>query len=250
MKKIFLYMLLVIMLIDVANAKVFHVNYEAKFGILGKVGKINNTIITKNGRYTIDTTLKLYGVAKMLLGNQKEHYISKGRVVDGIFLPEFYSMSTIKKHKRMLKEYHFDHKTHKLVRIKKKWRDGKLTSDEKKEVNFYAKDDLLTLYFNMDKHIKAHKNQHRFTLNVAGLERQKGKVTISVATSKDIEEYKDDLGSSASWYAKARIVQKSFKNKSGDILLSASEDGYIQKAVIKDLVMYGDAVLKRVESRR
>jgi len=231
-------------------AKKISVNYEARFGILGKVGAIYNTIDIKNGRYTIDTTLKLYGIAKMLLGNQKEHYISKGRVIDGLFLPDFYSMSTIKKHKRMLKEYHFKHKTHKLVRIKKKWRDGKLISDEKKIVKFYAKDDLLTLYFNMDEHIKVHKNQYKFILNVAGLERQKGKVTINVATPKDIKNYKDDLGSSTSWYAKAHIVQKSFKNKSGDILLSVSKDGYIQKAVIKDLVMYGDAVLNRIESRR
>jgi len=244
-KKLLIYIFLFIGVTDSVYAKKISVNYEARFGLLGKVGAIYNTIDINNGRYTINTTLKLYGVAKMLLGNQKEHYISKGKVVDGMFLPEFYSMSTIKKHKKMLKEYHFDHKTHKLVRIKKKWRNGKLTSDEKKIVNFYAKDDLLTLYFNMDKHIKDHKAKHSFNLMVAGLERQNGKVKITVASLKDKKKYQDELGNSASWYAKAHIVQKSFKNKSGDILLSISKDRYIQTAVIKDLVMYGDAVLKR-----
>jgi hypothetical protein len=156
-------------------------------------------------------------------------------------------MSTIKKNKKLIKKYYFDHQKHIVTRIKKKYRDGKITEDSKIKLNVYAKDDLLTLYFNMDRHIKAHKNQKSFTLNVAGLEKQKGKVKITQATRDDINEYKDELGSSYSWYAKALIVQKSFKNKKGDILLSASKDGYIKKAVIKDLVMYGDATLKRIK---
>jgi ribosomal protein S9 len=244
MKKIFIYIFLVTIVSNIASAKVIHINYEAKFGILGRVGKIDNKIIINGGKYTIDTTLKLYGIAKMLLGNQKEHYISKGRFVSGKFIPNYYSMSTIKSDKKSLKEYFFDHKRKSLTRVKKKWRDGKITTNDKRVMS-YATDDLLTLYFNMNRHIQEHKNQHNFTLNVAGLERQKGKVTISVATKRDIKKYRDDLGSSASWYAKAHIVQKSFKNKSGDILLSVSKDGYIKKAVIKDLVMYGDAVLYR-----
>ena len=247
MKKSFLYVILFLFMTNTLFAKSLTIDYEATFGILGEVGLIHNKIVTKDGKYRIDTTVKLYGIAKMLLGNQKEHYISKGFIKDGFFVPTYYSMSSIKKSKKSLKEYFFDHKKHKLIRIKRKWKHGKLTYNKKTNIKFYAKDDLLTLYFNMDKHIKAHKNQHSFTLNVAGLERQKGKVTISVATSKDRDDYEDDLGKSASWYAKAHIVQKSFKNKSGDILLSASKDGYIKRAVIKDLVMYGDAVLKRVD---
>jgi len=245
MKKIFIYIFLVTIVSNIASAKVIHINYEAKFGILGRVGKIDNKIIINGGKYTIDTTLKLYGIAKMLLGNQKEHYISKGRFVSGKFIPNYYSMSSVKKGKKRVKEYFFNHRKHRIIRLKKRWQNGKLVKNKKVTLKFYATDDLLTLYFNMNRHIQEHKNQHNFTLNVAGLERQKGKVTISVATKRDIKKYRDDLGSSASWYAKAHIVQKSFKNKSGDILLSVSKDGYIKKAVIKDLVMYGDAVLYR-----
>jgi hypothetical protein len=244
MKKI---VFILITVLSIAHTQVLDISYIAKFGILGKVGKIDNKIIINHNRYTIDTTLKLYGIAKMLLGGQKEHYISKGKIINGYFVPDFYSMSSIKKSKSSLKKYYFDHKKHTVTRIKTKTKNHKVTSNKKKILDFYAKDDLLTLYFNMDRHIKAYKNKKSFILNVAGLEKQKGKVKITQATRDDRDEYKDDLGSSYSWYAKALIVQKSFKNKKGDILLSASKDGYIKKAVIKDLVMYGDATLKRIK---
>jgi hypothetical protein len=244
MKKIFF---ILITVLSMAHTQVLNISYIAKFGILGKVGRIDNKIIINNNKYTIDTTLRLYGIAKMLLSGQKEHYISKGKITNGYFVPDFYSMSTIKKHKKLIKKYYFDHQKHIVTRIKKKYRDGKITDDSKIKLKVYAKDDLLTLYFNMDRHIKAHNNQKSFTLNVAGLEKQKGKVKITQATSGDIAEYKDELGSSYNWYAKALIVQKSFKNKKGDIFLSVSRDGYIKKAVIKDLVMYGDAILLRTQ---
>jgi hypothetical protein len=155
-------------------------------------------------------------------------------------------MSSIKRHKSTLKEYYFNHSKHNITRVKKKKKHGKVTT-KKTVLDFYANDDLLTLYFNMHRHIQAHKHQKSFILNVAGLEKQKGKVKITQATSSDRDNYIDDLGSGALWYAKALIVQKSFKNKKGDILLSASKDGYIKKAVIKDLIMYGDATLTRIK---
>ena len=77
------------------------------------------------------------------------------------------------------------------------------------------------------------------------MEKQKGLVKITIAQGKEIARYKKDLGKSADWYAKALIVQKNFRKKKGDILLSVDKDGYIKKAVLKDVLMYGDAKLIR-----
>ena len=250
MKKILIYIVLILLSSNWLLAKTINVNYKASFGILGTIATIDNKIIIKKDTYEIDTRLKFKGFAKLLLGTQQEHYVSKGFIKNGFFVSYYYYAMSQKDNRNKLNEYFIDHKTKSITKRRRKWKKGKLYYDKKKDLNFYAKDDLLTLYFNMDKHIKAHKNQKNFILNVAGLEKQKGKVKITVATAKDKQKYKNDLGSSASWYAKALIVQKNFKHKKGDILLSVSKDGYIKKAVIKDLVMYGDAVLKRVESRR
>ena len=86
-----------------------------------------------------------------------------------------------------------------------------------------------------------------YTMKAVGLEKQKGVVKVTVPTDAQANSYKKDLGSTANWYAKARIVQENFRTNSGDILLSVDDDGFIKKAVIKDILMFGDAQLLRVK---
>ena len=226
-------------------ANVVNVNYKATFGIFGKVGSIYNKVTTQKYHYEIDTTVKLAGLAKLLLGGQREHYISKGHLEHGMMVSDEYTMETIKGKKRKLKEYYINHKKHYVTKRYRKWNKGKLVQDTTKKLDFYAKNDLLTLYFNMDRAI-THKGKV-YKMKAVGLEKQKGLVEVTVPNDSQTASYKKDLGKSASWYAKALIVQKNFRKKKGDILLSASEDGFIKKAVIKDILLYGDAKLMRVK---
>jgi hypothetical protein len=86
-----------------------------------------------------------------------------------------------------------------------------------------------------------------YTIKAIGLEKQRGIVKVTVPTNAKAASYKKDLGSSADWYAKALIVQKNFRKKKGDILLSVDSDRFIKKAVIKDVLLYGDAKLVRTK---
>jgi len=237
--------LIFILLMTYLGAKSVEVDYKATFGIFGKVGSIYNKVTTTKRHYRIDTTVKLSGLAKLLLGGQKEHYTSKGHLEHGLMVSDVYTMETIKGSSRKLKTYHIDHKKHRVVKHYQKWKEGKLIRDTTTTLDFYAKNDLLTLYFNMDRAIK--QKGKVYTMKAVGLEKQKGIVEVTVPNESQTAPYKKDLGKSANWYAKALIVQKNFKKNKGDILLSVSEDGFIQKAVIKDIVMYGDAKLIRTK---
>jgi hypothetical protein len=84
-----------------------------------------------------------------------------------------------------------------------------------------------------------------YQFKAVGLEKQKGLVQVTVPKESEIKPYIKDLNLSADWYAKAEIVQQNFKGNKGDILLSVDTDGFIKKAVIKDIMMYGDAKLIR-----
>ena len=127
----------------------------------------------------------------------------------------------------------------------RKWRKGKLVEDRTEKLKFYAKDDLLTLYFNLGVAVK--KKGKKYMFNAVGLEKQNGKVQITVPDDAQAAAYKKDLGQGASIYVKALIHQKNFRKKKGDILLAIAKDGFIYKSVIKDILFYGDAKLTRIK---
>jgi len=243
-KRILIVCSLFIFLGSFASAKVTQLNYKATFGIFGTVGTIKNILTQNNNTYKIKTKVQLAGMAKSILGGQVEDYISTGHIENGLMISDKYTMTSTKKNKIVKKEYHINHKTKSITKRYRKWIKGKLTKDYTQKLKFYAKDDLLTLYFNIGHAVKEKGKTYNF--RAVGLEKQNGKVQITVPSDKKTARYKQDLGK-ANLYAKALIYQKNFRNKKGDILLGIDKDGFIKKSVIKDILMFGDAKLVRTK---
>ena len=246
MKKNILIVIALLVLSSVFTfAKVTQLNYKATFGIFGTVGTIQNVLTQKKKTYEIQTKVKLAGLAKMIMGGQTEVYTSKGHMQNGLMISDDYIMTSTKKGKIEKKIYHINHQKKYVSKRYQKWMDGKLVEEKKEKLPFYAKDDLLTLYFNLGHAIKEKGKTYLF--KAVGLEKQQGKVYISVPKDTKNASYKRDLGKGASLYAKALIHQKNFRKKKGDILLAVGKDGFIQKSVIKDVLLYGDAKLIRTK---
>jgi len=224
-------------------AETTYLEYKVKFGIFGTVGTIKNVLTKDSKTYSIKTKVKLAGLAKMLMGGQVEEYVSQGHMKNGLMISDKYIMNTTKKNKIVKKEYTINHIKKYVTRRYRKWIDGKLVQERSNTLKFYAKDDLLTLYFNLGQAIKQKGKTYAF--KAVGLEKQEGIVKITVPSDATSASYKKDLGNGAKLYAKARIHQKNFRKKKGDILLAIGHDGFIQKSVIKDVLMYGDAKLIR-----
>lgn len=245
MKRLLIVAILFLGISDLVSAKVTQLDYKATFGIFGTVGTIKNQLTQNAKTYTIKTKVQLAGLAKVLLGGQVEDYVSKGHMRKGLMVSDSYTMTTTKKDKITKKEYTINHRKKYVTKRIRKWQKGKLVKDTTQKLSFYAKDDLLTLYFNLGKAVNKKGGKKLFTS--VGLEKQKGKVQITVpSNAKQAEYYKRNLGNDAQIYAKALIYQKNFRKKKGDILLAVADDGFIKKAVIKDVLFYGDARLVRV----
>lgn len=227
------------------SAQETQLNYTATFGIFGTVGSIENTLTQDKKTYEIDTKVILVGLAKVLLSGQADHYTSKGHMENGLMVSDFYKMESKKQDKVVKKEYHINHKEKYVTKRYRKWHKGKLVKDDTEKLTFYAKDDLLTLYFNLGNAVK--KKGQKYLFHAVGLEKQNGKVQITVPDDTQVGVYKKDLGEGADIYAKALIHQKNFRKKKGDILLAVGKDGFITKSVIKDILFYGDAQLVRVK---
>ena len=228
---------------NLSVASVDYINYNATFGILGTVATLKNKIIKNKKTYEIESKVELKGLAKALMKGHTERHISKGHIVNGIMVSDLYQSIQKSKKKTVSKEYRINHQKRYVTKRVRKWINGKLVKESKKKLKFYAKDDLLTLYFNLGKAVKKRGKTYQF--KAVGLEKQQGKVKITVPSKAKQAPYIKDLGTGASLYAKALIHQRNFKKKKGDILLSLAQDGYIEKSVIKDVVLYGDVRIVR-----
>lgn len=240
LKKFFLTLLLLVSFTMNIDAKVIHAEYDVSYGILGKIGTAKATLKKEDKKYVIDVKLKATGLAKLLSSGREEHHISKGHVVNGVMISDLYQV--IKSHGDVLvsKEYWVDHK-HKRVKKKyTKYKKGKLLTDTTSYLDFYSKNDLLTLYFNLDSVIKDKRKPKTYSFEAVGAERQKGRVTVSIPKKNRISYYYEVLGDDSAWYATAIIHQKIFSSKEGHLLLGVADDGITNKAVLKDVIFFGD----------
>jgi len=245
MKNIFL--LLTLLLGVVLNAETIKANYKVEFGIFGKIGIANAVLTRDKNSYEIDVQLKATGLAKTLSGGRTEHHVSKGHIENGLMVSDMYQV--IKSHgsKTINKVYTFDHKNKTVTKKYKSWKNGKVKSESSKTLKFYSKDDLLTLYFNLSKKIDRKVEDKSYTFLAVGAEKQDGKVEIYIPKKSDYSEYKEMLGkNNNSWYARAIIHQNIFSSDKGEMLLRIGNDGITQKAVLKDLIFFGDIRAERI----
>jgi hypothetical protein len=239
--------ILVLLCISQIQAKVLDVSYEVSFGMLGKLGISEAHLETIGDQYTIDIKMKATGMAKILSKNRKERHISKGHVVNGLYISDSYTVVKSYGKKHTEKRYTIDHKSKKVKKEYLRTKNGTTEKDEHTILDFYSENDLLTLYFNLPKMIKERSKAASYEFSAVGAERQKGKVEVYIPKKSELKVYKKILGEGEYWYITAVIYQKIFASNKGELMLSIGKDGITQKAVLKDLVMFGDLVAERIK---
>ena len=224
------------------QAETIEANYKVEFGIFGEIGVANATLTKDDASYTIDVELEATGLAKKLSGNRKEHHISKGHIENGVMVSDLYQV--IKSHgdKTTNKVYYIDHKNRSVLKSYKYWKNGTLTDDSNATLDYYSKNDLLTLYFNLDKMVKDKQKSASYTFTAVGAEKQNGSVDVIIPKNNELNEFEETVGAKDKngWYARAIINQDIFSSDKGELLLRIGEDGITQKAVLKDLILFGD----------
>ena len=245
MKKIWI--LITMIMLSTLTAQTIKADYKVEFGIFGEIGIANAVLTRDENSYEIDVQLKATGLAKTLSGGRTEQHISKGHIENGLMVSDMYQV--IKSHgsKTSNKIYRLDHKTKSVTKTYKSWESGKIENESSETLKFYSKDDLLTLYFNLNKKIDRTKEDKHYTFLAVGAEKQEGKAEIYIPKKSDSAEYQKMLGSNNnSWYARAIIHQKIFSSDKGELMLRIGNDGITQKAVLKDLIFFGDIRAERI----
>jgi len=259
--------ILVLLFMSQIQANVLDVSYKVSFGVFGKLGISDAHLETTGDKYTIDIKMKATGLAKTLSKNRKERHVSKGHIVNGLYVSDSYTVvkSYGKKHtvnglyvsdsytvvksygkKHTEKRYTIDHNSKQVKKEYLRTKNGKIEKDEHTVLDFYSENDLLTLYFNLSKMIKERSKPGTYAFSAVGAERQKGRVEVYIPKESELEGYKKTLGEGEYWYMTAVIYQKIFASNKGELMLAVGKDGITQKAVLKDLMMFGDLVAERI----
>ena len=246
MKKI-LISLSFVLLSTFLKAETIKVDFKVEFGIIGEIG-IANAVLTKDDNYyEINVKLKATGIADTLSGGRNEHHVSKGQIKDGLMVSDYYQVTKSHGSKMTTKLYTINHKEKTVSKVYKRWKNGKQTINKEETLDFYSFDDLLTLYFNLDKKILDKTKSRHYIFKAVGAEKQKGTVEVAIPQESELEDYREMLGKNDdSWYAKAIVYQDIFSSDKGELLLRIGNDGITQKAVLKDLIFFGDIRAERI----
>jgi hypothetical protein len=246
MKKIIKTLMAAICLVAAVQAETVEAEYKVSFGILGEIGVAKAHMERGERNYRIEIEGISTGFAKALSRSRQEKQVSEGHVVNGILVPDRYSIIRSFANKTISKSYTIDHSKKMAVRLVEKKEDGKLVFREEKKLDFYAPNDLLTLYFNLAKLIPDKDRGAYYKFKAFGAEKQGGDVEVVVAGKETHSLYENDLGSGGYWYLTAIIHQKIFSSNRGELMLSVDKNGITKKAILKDVVLFGDIRAERV----
>lgn len=229
------------------HAKSIKADFSVEFGVVGEVGRAHAVLTTDGTYYMIEAKVSAVGIAKAITDDLKERHISKGHVADGLLVTDMYQMIKSYGIYTSTTIYRVDHKKKKLTRQYKEWRYDKLMIDDTDTLAYYSKDDMLTLFLNLPMHIKEKYTHKTYRFKAVGADRKNGRVDITIPSSGHLAQMKALLGEGkeGSWYSKVVMHRKLYHSKQGELDVRIGKEGMVDKAVLKDLIFFGDVRIIR-----
>jgi hypothetical protein len=116
---------------------------------------------------------------------------------------------------------------------------GKEKSKHREKLKFYAKDDLLSLFFNFKTLFPSLDIKKHYILHAVGTNKDTGKVDIFPLAKQDFSDLiSGDLTNLK--LMKVILSDKIFASKKGELYLGLDSRGLCEKAVLKDVILFGD----------
>jgi len=240
------------------SAKTLHAKYHVEYGVIGKVADINVSYRSDTKHYRIDAFVAAYGrLANLITHHLREHHISTGSLQSVMHATDHYEM-----HKRYGKYksntiYRTNIKRATLIRTYKLYENGKFKFTQTKKLPYFSMHDLLTFFLDLPKLIEGTKMGSCKTFRVVGADRKNGRVDVCLPSSSNINRYKKLLdmnatGNSSLFYAKVIMYRKLYHSKQGELEIAIDRDGIVHKAVLEDVLFFGDVriVLDEIKEDR
>jgi hypothetical protein len=190
--KIFFVLVLTFSTVVAFDFKHIEVEYRASYGVLGEVGEATAVLEIEEDRYKIYVEAQSTGWAKWVTSGRKERYESRGLIKDGLLLPSLFIKDRIWGEKTERKRYAFHHDTEKIHTLLTKV-DGIKTEETRNLLSFYAKNDILSLFFNLPQLIGKEMQTAKKEFVAVGASRATGMVTIETPQGKKKKRDKESF---------------------------------------------------------
>lgn len=220
-------------------SKTLSATYDVSYGIFSNLGKSKAHLhIDENSNYIVRIDASAEGFAKILSNSRVELYESYGKVVDDRLIPDVFIKTRATKSKTETKRYEFNH-TKKIVSIERS-KNG--IKQPKEKYDFYAPDDILSLFFNSKLHTKEAQN---YTAYAIGGNNKDGKIDIEFPKGTELEKIKKSLGTARGDFLKVILNQPIFSSSRGELIINLNRDGLAEIAILEDVLLFGDILGKK-----
>jgi hypothetical protein len=216
--------------------------YKVTFGIFGQIGIAKTNLHVEDNNYKITIHAKTTGMANLLSGEREEWYVSSGKVdEDGVLVPDFYQ-KTVHRYsahkgetvlKKDIRKYIFFHDSKELHVEQSKHR-GEQVSHEQKDGDYYAPNDLLSLFFNFKKMLPSLEVKTESTFYAVGANKTDGRIDVKPLHVKDEFDWKNGH------LMKVVVNDDIFASDKGELLINLRDDGLCTQAILKDVLFFGD----------
>ncbi|MEA3522898.1 MAG: hypothetical protein U9R50_07970 [Campylobacterota bacterium] len=253
MKRLILLLLVTTTLLFGAHAK-----YDVTFSVFGKIGEADVSMERTKDTYLIIIDAKTTGKAADLSGNRHEKYISQGKILDGLLVPDVLTIERSSDDKLEYTSFIFDHDEHNISIEKAKIKTVTQSdidifslainytyheefSASNKYNDFYTQNDIVTLFFNASHHLKDMDFGDEKTLQAVGVSTDNGEVAIAAPKYQQLQYMKKVMGSkNAEQFVRVGVSKDYFKDDDGALLVSLSPDTFPQEAMMEGILMFGD----------
>ncbi len=253
MKKIFILLILITTFLF-SQTKLVEAKYKINYSGFLPLGVAHTYLKIDGDSYEIEVKAHAIGLAKILSNNRTEIYKSYGKIIDKEFYPSKFIKIKSDNSKKRVRMYKFLHKEKKvfvdekrekkLIKYDSNFKKTFTIKKEKREefLDYYASQDVLSLFFNLKNILFNYEKNINYTKKAIGANKTKGEISI-ILPSEKIEE----LNTPNDIHLIVYINQKIFSSKKGELLISLNQDGFCNKAILKDVLLFGDIVGKMVE---
>jgi hypothetical protein len=220
------YILLFFLIVSI-NAKTLIATYEAKYGIFGTIATAEGIYEKNATNYKIDTTVKTKGLAAALTKHMVQKYTSIGIIKNHMLIPLKYITYRKRGKKEYKRVYIFNHKNKTIIR--KQYVNNKFDGMEK--FDYYAPQDVLSLYFNLP-HLLKDKNKI-YTFYALGARKTDGRVDVNFCKKNVFKEKGICI--------KGNLYNKVFSGDKGILYLLINPDNWVTlKGIVKNVLKIGD----------
>ncbi len=228
---------------QIASAKVLSATYEVSYGIFQTMG-VAQTEFQQNDddTYRIYVSAKTTGIAKFLSSNRVEIYESRGIVKDGKLIPAVFVKTRQTNSNKRVKTYTFDH-ANKVVSTQTIETKKGQSHTENGQNDYYAQEDFLSLFFNLKNYTK----QSNYTFYAIGGNKKDGRIDALYPKNKELDKIKKALNMVEGTFLKVILNDRIFASRNGELLINLDAEGLCEKAVLEDVLLFGDIVGKRVK---